>query len=156
MLFHHFLILFIMKSLSPATHDHIITMLQSGVSGNSMHHATDVSLRTISKLHSQHCFVTPKSLGGHPIKLTSANITYAKHLIHMQKADNAVQVTKSLVDVTNQSILSQTVRHSLCKAGIRSVVKKKHPLLKLSHRRERLYWAERHKEYTPEDWKRVV
>ena len=73
--------------------------------------------------------------------------TYAKHLIHMQKADNAVQVTKSLEDVINQSISSQTVRHSLCKAGIRPVVKKC-PLLKLSHRRERLDWAERHKEYT--------
>ena len=81
---------------------------------------------------------TLKSLGGYPIKLTSANITYAKRLIHVQKADNAVQVTTSLEDVINQSISSQTVRHSLCKAGIRPVVKKKCSLLKLSHRRERL------------------
>ena len=35
-------------------------------------------------------------------------------------------------------------------------MKKKCLLLKLSHRRERLDWAERHKEYTLEDWKRVV
>ena len=89
-------------------------------------------------------------LGGHPIKLSSANISY------VQKVDNAVEVTKSLEDVTNQSISSQTVRHSLHKAGIRPVVKKKHPLLKPSHRRERLDWAERHKEYTLEDWKRIV
>ena len=145
-----------MKSFSPPTCDHITTMLQSGVSGHSNYYATGISLGTISKLCSQHCFETPKSLGGHPIKLTSANITNAKHLIHMQKADNAVQVTKSLEDVTNQSISSQTVRCSLRKAGIRPVVKKKCPLLKLSHRRERLDWAERHKGYTLEDWKRVV
>ena len=125
MLFHHFLILFIMKSLSPVSCDHIITMLQFGVFGHSIHHATDVSLGTILMLRSQHCFETPKSLGGCPIKLTSANITYAKRLIRMQKADNAVQVTKSLEDVINQSISSQTVRHSLRKAGIRPVVKKK-------------------------------
>ena len=81
-------------------------MLQSGVSGHSIHHATGVGLGTILKLHSQHCFETPKSLGGCPIKLTSANITYAKHLICMQNADNAVQVTKSLEDVINQSISS--------------------------------------------------
>ena len=142
MLFHHFLILFIMKSLNPATCDHIITMLQSGVSEHSIHHATGVSLGTISKLCSQHCFETPKSLGGHPIKLTSANITYTKCLIHMQKADNAVQVTKPLEDVTNQSISSQTVRHSLHKAGIRPVVKKKCPLLKLFHRKERVVWSD--------------
>ena len=74
----------------------------------------------------------------------------------MQKADNAVQVTKSLQDVTNQTLSSQTVRRTLRKAGLRPVVKKKRPLLKAVHRRERLQWAERHQEYTLEDWKRVV
>lgn len=33
---------------------------------------------------------------------------------------------------------------------------KKRPLLKKTHRRERLQWAERHREYTLEDWKRVI
>jgi hypothetical protein len=74
----------------------------------------------------------------------------------MQKADNAVQVTQSLQDVTNQTLSSQTVRRTLRKAGLRPVVIKKRPLLKKVHRRERLQWAERHQEYTLEDWKRVV
>ena len=92
-----------MRPLSPATCDHIFTMLHSGVSGNSIHHATGVSLGAISKIHSKYCFETPKSLEGCPTKLTPANISYAKHLIHMHKADNTVQVTKSLEDVTNRS-----------------------------------------------------
>ena len=96
----------------------------------------------------------------HPIyfstKLTPANISYAKCLICMHKADNTVEVTKSLEDVTNLSISSQTVRHTLHKAGVRPVVKKKCPLLRPSHRQARLEWAERHKEYTIADWRRVV
>jgi len=55
----------------------------------------------------------------------------------MCKADNAVQVTKALKDVTNQSISAQTVRRNLREVGLRPVVKRKHPLLKACHRRER-------------------
>jgi hypothetical protein len=73
----------------------------------------------------------------------------------MGKADNAVQVTKALQDVTNQSISSQTVHRNLKKFGLRPVVKKKRPLLKPRHRKDRLDFAESHKEWTLEDWMRV-
>jgi hypothetical protein len=56
----------------------------------------------------------------------------------MHKADDTVQVTKALKDVTNQSISSQTVHHNLREFGLQPVVKRKHPLLKACHRRERL------------------
>jgi hypothetical protein len=56
----------------------------------------------------------------------------------MRKADNAVQVTKALKDVTNQSISSQTVHRNLREFGLQPVVKRKCPLLKARHRRERL------------------
>ena len=117
----------------------------------SLHHAIGVSLGAISKIHSKYSFETPKSLGGHPTKLTPPNISYAKYLIHMYEVDNTVQVTKSLEDVTNMSTYSQTVRHTLCTAGVRAVVKKQHPLLRPSHRKARLEWAERYKEYTIAD-----
>ena len=72
-------------------------------------------------------------------------------LFTCHEVDNTVQVTKSLGYVTNMSTSSQTVRHTLCAAGVRAVVKKKHPLLRPSHRQARLKWAERHKEYTIAD-----
>ena len=117
----------------------------------SLHHATGVSLGVISKIHSKFSFETPKSLWGHPTKLTPPNISYTKYLIHMYEVDNTVQVTKSLEDVTNMSTSSQAVRHTLCTVGVRAVVKKKHPLLRPSHRQARLEWAERYKEYTIAD-----
>ena len=145
-----------MHPLAPATCECIITLLLSGTSGHSIHKTTGASIGVISKICSAYCPDAAKSTGGHPMKLTPANITYAKCLIRMQKADNAVQVTQSLQDVTSLSVSPQTVHHHLQKAGLQPVVKKKCPLLKLAHRKARLLWAERHQEYTVDDWMRVV
>jgi len=39
---------------------------------------------------------------------------------------------------------------------MRPVVKRKRPLLKPCHRKARMEFAERHQEWTIEDWKRVI
>ena len=73
----------------------------------------------------------------------------------MGKVDNAVQMAKTLQNVTNQSISTQTVRRHLKSKGMRPVVKRKRPLLKPHHKKARMEFAERHLEWTIEDWKRV-
>ena len=55
----------------------------------------ELSIGTISRVRFQYCSELPKSSGGHPSKLTPANVGYAKHIVCMGKADNAVQVTKA-------------------------------------------------------------
>jgi hypothetical protein len=70
--------------------------------------------------------------------------------------ENAVEVTKVLRDVTNQSLSTQTVRNGLKEVGMKAVVKRKRPLLTKRHRRERLDFAISHKDWTLEDWKKVV
>ena len=145
-----------MCPLSTAKRDRIVTLLNSGTSAHDIHHLTGASTGAISNICGEYCPELPKSSGGRPRKLTAANINYAKRIIQMRKADNAVQVTKAFKDVTNQSISSQTVHHNLREIGLRPMVKRKRPLLTARHRRERLQWAERCKEYTMEDWKRIV
>ena len=97
---------------------------------------TGVNPSTVSRSCSQFCSELPKSFGGCPSKLTPANISYAKCIVHMGKADNAVEVTKALQDITNQSFSSQTVHLNLRQSGLQPVVKKKQPLLKKHHRKE--------------------
>jgi transposase len=145
-----------MRSITPAQRNRIIVLLDAGNSGHTISHQTGVSISTISRLRSELRSELPKSSGGRPSKLTSANIAYAKRIIRMRKADNAVQVTKALQDVTNQSISSQTVRRNLKSAGLTPVVKRKRPYLKKAHRRERVHFAERHRNDTVEDWKRIL
>ena len=134
----------------------IITLLDAGTSGENISCLTGVSPSTISRIHSQFHSELPKSFGGHPSKLTPANISYAKHIVLMGKVYNAVEVTKAFQDITNQSISSQTVHLNLRQSGLWPVVKKKWPLLKKHHRKKWLDFAVSHKEWTLEDWKRVI
>src|SRR3954467_3246828 len=72
------------------------------------------------------------------------------------KAETAVEVARTLWDVINQPVSAETTRRYLKKAGMKAVVKKKKPLLSARHKKARLDFAEGHKDWTVEDWKRVV
>jgi hypothetical protein len=79
-----------MRPLSTAKCDCIITLLNSGTSTHDIHHLIGASTGAISKSHTEYCSELPKSSGGRPHKLTTADINYAKCLIWMHKVDNAV------------------------------------------------------------------
>ena len=145
-----------MRTLSLAQKNCILFMLDASHSTHSITSITGVHTSTISKLHSKECSKLHKSFGGHPTKLSPTNICHAVYLITTRKAENAVQVTKSLKNITNQSLSTTTVRRHLKKADMKAVVKKKCPLLSAKHRKARLDYAYTHKDWTVEDWKRVV
>lgn len=144
-----------MHKITTALTNRVLALLDSGTSGAKISQELSLGLGTISRIRSQHRSYLPKSSGGRPVKLSSANIDYARRVIRMGKVDNAVQVAKALQDVTNQPISAQTIRRQLKSKGMRPVVKRKRPLLKPHHRRARMEFAERHLEWTIEDWKKV-
>jgi len=145
-----------MKPLSAAQHQHILSLLEAGQSSHQISSSTGVHATTISRLHRKHHPYLPKSSGGHLPKLSPSNICHGIHLISSGKAENAVQVTRTLQDIINQPLSAQTTHHYLKEAGMKAVVKKKRPLLTKHHRRERLDFAIQHQDWTTEDWKRVV
>jgi transposase len=145
-----------MHTLSPASQNHILSMLDAGYSAAHIAASTGHGVATVSRLRSTHRSHLSKSLGGRPSKLSSANIHHAQRLISSGKADTAVDVTKALRNVTNQSLSAQTVRNSLKVAGMKAVVKKKKPFLSKQHRKARLDFALTHQDWTVEDWKKVV
>lgn len=106
-----------MKSLSPADIDFILFLLDSGYSGRQIASKTGVYNSTISRLCSRHRPYLKKAPGGCPSKFSDTNIRYALHLIGSEKAENAVQVTKSLHDITNQPLCVQTVQNGLKRWG---------------------------------------
>ncbi|KIK29003.1 hypothetical protein PISMIDRAFT_81649, partial [Pisolithus microcarpus 441] len=75
----------------------------------------------------------------------------AQHLITSGKAENAVQVTKSLSNIINQSLSANTVHLHLKKSGVKAVVKTKHPILSAKHHKACLDFAYTHKDWTIED-----
>jgi Transposase len=56
----------------------------------------------------------------------------------------------------NQPLSTKTIARQLKKTRMKAVVKKKRPLLTKRHRQEWLDWALAHKDWTVEDWKRVI
>ena len=132
-------------------------MLDAGHSTHSISSATGIHPSTISRLHSQECSELQKSVEGHPSKLSSTNVCHAIHLITSHKAENVVQVTKTLSNnIINQPLSPNTVHQHLKKSGMKAVVKRKHPLLSAKHRKAHLDFAYAHRDWTIEDWKKII
>src|SRR5258705_5389130 len=145
-----------MKAISSAQNKPILSLLDSGLSGHEISSQTGVSNAFISRLCSRYRPYLNESQGGCHSGLSDHNIHYALRLIGTGKAENAVQVTKTLSNIVNQPISAQTVRNGMKKAGMKAVVKKKGPLLSKKHRQERLDFALSHQDWTVDDWRRVV
>jgi hypothetical protein len=141
----------IMQPIPVAHQKQILSMIDAGHSGGKIASATGYNISTISRLCSQHCSHLPKSAGGHPPKLSSINIHHTVHLIGSGKAGTAVVVAKTLSNITNQPLSAQTVCHSLKKAGMKAVVKKKKPFLRQRPRKARMDFALTHQHWTVED-----
>ena len=131
-------------------------MLDAGQSGEAIARKTGVSSSAISKLHSKEHSVLFKAIGGCPSKLSPTNICHAQHLITLGKAENAVQVTKALSNIINQPLSANTVHLHLKKAGMKAVVKSKCLLLSARHYKACMDFACAHKDWTIEDWKKVI
>jgi transposase len=145
-----------MHSLSKAELENVLSLIDSGHSSRHIASITGLHYSTITRYWSKHRPNVPKPTGGRPLKLSATDMRRAVRLISSGKAENATQVTQSLQSITNQSLSQQTVRNHLKKAGLKAVVKKKRPLLAARHRRARMDFAASHKDWTVEDWKRVV
>ena len=137
-----------MRTLSLTQMNRILSMLDAGHSTHHIGSITGVHATTISRLHSKELSELHKSSDGCPTMLSPTNICHAIHLITTKKAENAVQVTKSLKTITNQSLSPTTVQRHLKKASMKAVVKRKHLLLSVKHCKAYLDYAHAHKDWT--------
>ena len=131
-------------------------MLDSGHSGEAIAKQVGVSPSAVSTLCSRKHSTLPKAIGGCSSKLSPANIRHSHHLITSDKAENAVQVTKALANIIDQPLFANTVCLHLKKSGIEAVVKTKCPILSARHCKVHLEFTYTHKDWTIDDWKRVV
>ena len=145
-----------MHTLPATSQNHILSLLDAGHSAKRIAASTGHGVATISRLRSKHRPHLSKPSAGRPHKLSSANIRHAQRLISSGKAETAVDLVKTLSDITNQPLSAQTVRRSLKVAGMKAVVKRKRPFLSKKHRKERMDFALTHQYWTVEDWKKVV
>ncbi|KIJ14111.1 hypothetical protein PAXINDRAFT_34698, partial [Paxillus involutus ATCC 200175] len=130
-----------MQSLSSTQKNTILTRLHSGCSAHTIASTTGLNVSTISIFYAKEHPGLRKSSGDHLSKLSPANVCHAIHLISTYQAENAVQVTKSLTNIINQPLHSNTVHQHLNKTGMKAVVKQKCPILSTRHCKAQLDFA---------------
>ena len=91
-----------------------------------------------------------------PPKLSSGDQHAILSQIATGRAANATQVTKHINTIIPHPVSVETVRRVLRKHSFKAVVKNKKPFLSARHRQQRLAFALKHREWTVEDWKRVI
>ena len=145
-----------MRPTSAAKHSSVVSLLTQGYPHCQIHAKTGVSLGTISKINKELDLNKENNHGGRPVKLSAHDKQSIICQITSGKLDNAVQATQFINNTLTNPVHPQTVRNALKEAGLWSVTKKKVPLLKQTHWQRWLKFAHYHKNWTVEDWKRVL
>ena len=145
-----------MKPISKANKSSILQRLDNGDSYRKIAKALGMGLATVQRVANR---MRPGRVivkTGRPPKLTERNRLYCVRQITIGGKETAVDVARSLKEELGVSVHVDTVRNALHAKGLGAIVKPKKPLLSAKNVRERLAWAIAHKDWTLDDWKRVV
>jgi len=146
-----------MKTISKDITNNIVQRLKAGESIRSISKNIGVSKSAVHRI-AKNIFPNGRSVNknGRPPKLTERDKLYCIRQETIGGKESAVDVAKSLKENLGVSVNAQTVRNVFQEKGLGSFVKPKKPNLSPKNVKERLAWAMAHKDWTIEDWKRVV
>ena len=145
-----------MRPISAAHKENIISLASHGHSTCHIASHTGISQPTVSRVLKNILPNQQTPHNGHPSKLSATATHSILSQITTGKAANAVQVTRHINTIIPNPVSTQTVRNVLKKHSFKAVIKKKKPLFTTVHRKKRLAFALKHKEWIVEDWKRVI
>ena len=134
----------------------VTDLLQQGYSCRAIESITGLSKAIVYRINKTIDRDKENKKGGRPSKLSPADQRRIANRITSGQLDNAVQATQFINNLISHPVHPQTVRNSLKKSDFKAVIKAKKPLLTAAHRKHRLYIAEKYRNYTVEDWKRVI
>lgn len=145
-----------MRPVSPTTLATITSRLNQGETSRQISRAVGVSKTTINEYRNKLAVDTPRSKGGQPAKLTPREKRELARMIITGGAENARQATRMINLNRTDPVSDETVRTALKQHNLVVRRRIKKPLLSAKHRRARLIWAHKHREWTNDDWKRVI
>ncbi|KAK4517277.1 uncharacterized protein ATC70_000609 [Mucor velutinosus] len=105
----------------------------------------------------EHCPGLETSKCGRPRVLSEAGKRYCVQKVTKERVSSAARVTKMLEKDFQMKIYPETVRRALRTAGLGAIKKEKKPFLPSdANVKKRLAWCKQHKDWTVDDWKRVI
>lgn len=74
----------------------------------------------------------------------------------MNRKLTATNIRSEFIDSHKKSVSTATIKRRLCGAQLNGRVATKKPLLRRGNKKKRLNWARKHKNWTIDDWKKVL
>jgi transposase len=145
-----------MKAISASTRNRIQAMLGQGLSVRCICHRVGVSSSTVGRVRKTCSTNLPSSRGGRPSKLSPSLRRFCVNWMTTGKAKSAKNVQKRLLEDQNVAVSRMTIGRTLHSAGLGAFEKVSKPLLSKKNIKERLDFAKQHKDWTVNDWRRVI
>lgn len=145
-----------MRPINNTVHKEIEALINQGLSTRAIASRLHLSHMTVSRVRNTYNPAIPRSAGGRPPKLTDSAKRRIARLVGSGAVETASQARDVLRNTMQVQVSSLTIRRALRQQGFRAVVKVKKPKLQPHHRKQRLQFARIHKDWTVEDWKKVI
>ena len=145
-----------MRRISDEIHNNVVSLLNNGISTHRVTERCNVSQSTVSRIRRK-CFPNqskPKS--GRKALLTPMQKRLIVRKLTSGQIETNTVAQKYLSDNQKVIVSAQTIRNSLKQAGLKASVKVKKPLLIKRHIQQRLVFCRKYKNWTIDDWKRVI
>ena len=145
-----------MKPIPEQLRNDIISLIDSSHSSYQIAPLLGVGHATVDRVRAAARPDLPKPRAGRPAKLSAVDKRWLVRMITSGKVDVATKLARELQNTIHKKVSAHTVRRALREAGMKSGAKPKKPRLSSHHIRQRMNFALRYKNWTAEDWKRVV
>jgi len=145
-----------MKSISNIQSKDIIQSLENGMSIREVANKCSVSKSTVQRIRSTLNIPSNISSSGRKSKLSPQNKRYCIRSITSGQAKSTNELSKTLLSEFSINVNRSTVSRILHSCGLKSAEMSKKPKLSPKNVRDRLDFANAHKDWTIDDWKRVI
>ncbi|XP_075161213.1 uncharacterized protein LOC142234030 [Haematobia irritans] len=141
-----------MRKIAIDVENNIVTLTNSGKSSRGIVKELNVSQRTVIAVQERRNVAPVPNSGGRPRLLNDSDVRLMLHQIQNKSCETPKQVALAI----RKNLSASTARRALHKLGYVSAVKKKQPALSDKNIKSRLKFCKSHKNWTEEDWKRVI
>jgi transposase len=145
-----------MKPIPRATVKEAIGLMEDGVSTRETAKHLKISKSTAANIRKQNKENMKEHKRGRPRKLPAETVEHLKVNMKRGILKTAVEATKEANQLLERPVSVYTVRRRLKEAGLIAKKVVKRPALKREHIKGRLEFVKKYKEWTEDDWARVV
>ena len=145
-----------MKRISDEKINSIIVLLDKGYSSRDIQWKVGVAYSTVNCIRRRYRKNAIKLVGGRPTKLTATDCRFLVRSIRMGKAENAVQLTNQVKQLSKINISPQAVRSILKQFDLKAILKQKSLNLHLLKSTKTGPWSNGKRSYGQKRLKSIV